>query len=606
MKQLIGILKEPSDMSAVEKVAGTSKSVAYFSMEFCVDPKLPIYSGGLGVLAGDHLKAARDLDLPVVGVGIFYHHGYFRQRFREDGWQVEEYPLVDPATGRLKTLLDKEGSPITITVPIEDREVKTQAYEVDNLPLVLLTTNVEGNSEEDRMITAHLYGGVDGNDKQTRVRQEIVLGIGGKRMLDALGVSVGVYHMNEGHSAFLPIERARELMEQDLSEEQAWERVRANQLFTSHTPVPAGNDIFPEAILEREFGSHLKVFGEGFPSLKNRANHLENHPPGSWSQAKFAMSTSAETTAVSRIHSETAKIEWGSNKDVAYVTNGVHHSWMDDEIKSLIDRDLERFIKRHIDPDYMRGRMEQIDPQELRDLRNKKRREAINFANTYLEKPLLDPNILLIGYARRAATYKRLNLPFRDRDRLDSILTNSECPIQIVLAAKAHPQDIPGKEMIQRLVNWTKDTKFRNHTLFIPDYDSRIAKYLVVGSDAWLNVPEKGKEASGTSGMKSGMNGGRQLSVDDGWMNEVPEEVYLKIEDDLNPAVVAERIYQLMQGRVVQEFYTSNGKPLADPWMAEVMRSMAYIMLNFSAARMTGEYNTKFYQPLMDRILIAA
>ncbi len=594
-------------MSVIEKLAGTSTpSVAYFSMEFCINPDLPIYSGGLGVLAGDNLKAATDLDLPVVGVGIFYHHGYFRQRFREDGWQVEEYPLVDPKAANLKTLVDKEGLPVTITVPIEEREVKAGAYTLDNLPIVLLTTDVEGNTEEDKMITAHLYGGVDENDKQTRVRQEMILGIGGKKMLDKLGLKVAVDHMNEGHSAFLTIARVEELVEKGLSADEALIQVEENQLYTNHTPVPAGNDIFPGEVLEREFSSHISLLGPaGFTTLRDRANHLDNQPAGSWSQSNFALSTSRYATGVSRLHSEVLAVQWNRNK-VDYVTNGVHHSWMDDEIKALIDSDQERFVKKHTDPDYMRWRMEQVDPQELRDLRNKKRREADDFVNSYLEKPLLDPDTLLIGYARRATTYKRLDLPFHDPDKLHSILTDSEHPIQIVLAAKAHPQDTQGKEMIQRLVNWTKDTKFRKNTLFIPDYDSRIAKYLVVGSDAWLNVPEKGKEASGTSGMKSGMNGGRQLSVDDGWMNEVPIDLFLKIEDDRDPKVVADRIYQLMQGRMIQEFYTNDGAPLGETWMREAMRSMAYIITHFSASRMTSEYNARFYQPLMKQALVAA
>lgn len=594
-------------MSGTEKLVGTSPVVAYFSMEFCVDPNLPIYSGGLGVLAGDHLKAANDLDIPVVGVGIFYHQGYFSQKIREDGWQVEGYHQIDPKSADLKLLTDKQDQPVSVEVAIEDRYVKTEAYlkEIGSVLLLLLTTDVEGNSKEDRMITAHLYGATDSTDKQTRIRQEMILGIGGQKMLEKLGVDVGVYHMNEGHSAFLTIARLEAAMQEGLAVDEALELIRANQIFTSHTPVPAGHDIFPKGVLEKEFAAYLPSLGDGFTALRDRANHLENQPFDSWSQVKLARASAIQTNAVSRIHSETAATSWGQDQ-VDYITNGVHHSWIDDEIKALIDPDQQRFIRVHTDPDYLRRRMEELDPAEFRRLRNKKRRALVDFANSYLEKPIFDPDVLTIGYARRATSYKRLDLLFFDPDRLLSIAESTEYPAQIILAAKAHPHDEEGKRVIQRLVRTTRDPRFRDHMLFIPDYNSRIAHQLVTGSDVWVNTPQKYQEASGTSGMKNGMNGGKQFSVDAGWMNEVSDDLYFKIEDSNDPAVVAAHIYQILEELITPQFYNPNRKPLSDPWITSALRSMEYIIANFSASRMTKEYDSRFYQPLMRRVSVPA
>lgn len=569
----------------------SSPSIAYFCMEYCVDSTLPIYSGGLGVLAGDHLKAASDLNIPLVGVGLFYHHGYFRQRIREDGWQIEEYPLVDPQAAGLKTLSDDNDQPLAVKVPIEDRSVSVQAYlkQVGSTPLILLTTNLTENTEEDRLITAHLYGARYKGDNQTRIRQEIVLGIGGKKMLDKLGFRIGAYHMNEGHSAFLIIARLAVLVEKGLSEDEALEQIRSNQLFTNHTLVPAGNDIFPNHVVEKEFVSYASLFQNGI----QRHAVAVDQAPDCWSQARFAMACATETTAVSRIHSEAAATKWYKDK-VAYVTNGVHHSWMDDEMRTLIDPNLTRFIRKHTDPDYLNTKIEIIDPEEFQYLRRRKRQRLTEFSNEYASTTLFDPDILTIGFARRAATYKRLDLLFRDPDRLLAIIKDQARPVQIVLAAKAHPQDDDGKQTIQRLVQLTRDPQFRQHTLFIPDYDSHIAKHMVVGADVWLNVPKKYEEASGTSGMKNGINGGRQWSIDDGWMNEVPEKHYFKINDDPNPDVVAATMYQMLQGIITPQFYGQDRS-----WAQDAIASMGYTIQNFSASRMVTEYNEKFYEQLM-------
>lgn len=568
--------------------------VAYFCMEYCVKPDLPIYSGGLGVLAGDLLKAASDSRFPLVGVGLFYHNGYFSQEISEDGWQIEQYPAINPWAAGLKKIVDEEGQPVSVTVPIEDRTVATQAYlmQVGITPLILLTTDVEGNSAEDRMITAHLYGAQFSGDTQTRLRQEMVLGIGGNKMLDKLGISVGVYHMNEGHSAFLTIARVAPLIEQGFSLEQALALTRPNQIFTSHTPVPAANDIFSYSLLERGLSPYLHLFNNEFLGLKHFANFYEN-----WSQTHFAMACAGETTAVSRAHAEIMARIWRRDQ-IPYVTNGVHISWMDDEIRNLIDPDQTRFTRCHTDPDYLHKRMAQIDPTEFTSLRNKKRRELVDFTNGYSEKAYLDPDILTIAYGRRAATYKRLCLPFQDPERLLSIIENSAQPAQIIMAAKADPHDDGGKEMIKTLVRLTRDPKFRRRTLFIPDYNSLIANKMVVGSDVWLNVPIEDEEASGSSGMKSGMNGGRQWSTWSGWMREVPDMLYFRIEDDRNPAVVAEGMYQMLAKTILPRFY-STGKPLSEVWARDSLESMRYTIANFSAARMLQGYRDNFYRPIL-------
>lgn len=576
-------------------------AVAYFCMEYCVDPALPIYSGGLGVVAGDILKAARDLSIPFVGVGLFYRNGYFSQRIGKGGWQEEQYPAINPSAAGLKKIVDEEDRPVSVIVPIEDRTVATQAYvmQVGTIPLILLTTDVEGNSAEDRMITAHLYGAQFNGDTQTRLRQEMVLGIGGNQMLDRLGFQVGIYHMNEGHSAFLTIARVTPLIEQGLSLEQALKLTRPNQIFTSHTPVPAANDIFPDDLLTREFAQLLPLFHGEFPKLQDLANHLESQPPKSWSQTKFAMACASKTTAVSRAYSEISARVWHKD-EVPYVTNGVHISWMDNEIQKLIDPDQDRFIRRHTDPDYLRGRMEQIDSEEFTSLRNKKRRELVTLANEITGEAYFDPDIFTIAYGRRAATYKRLCLPFQDPDRLGSIIEDPSQPAQIIMAAKADPHDDGGKEMIQTLVRLTRDPKFRRRALFIPDYNSLIAKKMVVGSDLWLNVPIQDAEASGTSGMKSGMNGGLQWSVAAGWMKEVPDELYFRIEDDCNPAVVAGRMYEMLAKTILPRFYSA-GQPLSEVWVRDSLESMEYITANFSAARMLHNYRDRVYQPILNK-----
>lgn len=586
----------------------SSRSVAYFSMEFGIAPELDIYSGGLGILAGDHLKASSDEQIPMVGVGIFYHHGYFHQIIGKDGKQQEIYPRVDPSKAGIELITDKKGSPISATVPIEKREVQVQAYlkQVGNVPLLLLTTDVEGNTPEDRLITGYLYGASESWDKQTRIRQEMVLGIGGYEMLKRLGFDIGVYHMNEGHSAFLTIARVKDKMQQGMTVEQALDEVKANQLFTTHTPIPAGNDIFPVDVLEREFVSYLPLLGEdGFAALKDRANHLENAPDDSWSQAKFAMATTRDTNAVSRIHSEVTAANWGRDQ-VGYVTNGVHYTWIDKEIRETIDPLIQRFIRLHKDPDYIEWRLQTIDPEEFRRLRNAKRKKLVEFVNNYTDNPIFDPDVLTIGYGRRAATYKRIDLLFRNPDLLRELIEDPTHPVQIVISAKAHPQDNPGKEMIERVVNLTRDPYFRKHTLFIPDYNIRIARMLVTGSDVWVNTPRKPHEASGTSGMKSGMNGGVQWSVDDGWMNEVPDKYYFKIEDDPNSDdVVAERMYWMLQNRIAPQFYDSKGKPLSNDWVDFELESMGYIIPRFTMARAVKQYRERFYEPMM-RSAIAA
>lgn len=596
-------------MSVPEKLAGASSLTAYFCMEYAIDAKLPIYAGGLGVLAGDHLKACNDEGIPIVGIGIFYHRGYFTQRFDPDGRQIEHYPKINPTRAGLKLVTDEHGKPLYTTVPIEGKEILAKAYKIPigEVPLYLLSTDVPENSTEDRLITAYLYGAKDPEDRQTRIRQEIVLGIGGFRLLNKLGISPSVYHMNEGHSAFLTLARIETLIQEGcLSLEEARQQVRRNQIFTTHTPVPAGNDVFTAELISSQLAHYPRVLGEeNFAQLAATANHVPDSPPDTWSQAHFAISNSAVTTAVSRRHSETTTVMWQLDslglETMAYVTNGVHISWMDKAIAEFIDPDQQAFKEEHKYPAYIKKRLRDPDLDQLRVLRNTERRGLIDFVNNLDNDARFNPDVLTIGFARRGTPYKRLGLLFRDPERLTKIVSDSERPVQIVLASKAAPQEDAGKTMIQNIINTIKGHPvLRRRVCFIGDYNYEIARRVVVGSDLWVNTPQKPLEASGTSGMKSAMNGGRQWSVDDGWMCEVPKKLYLKIEDDLNPDTVSARMYAMLEGQIKDEFYDDKNRPLSNYWLQKVIESMTFIIPRFTAARMSNEYDSRFYQPLSE------
>lgn len=518
--------------------------IAYFSMEFGLHESLPIYSGGLGILAGDHLKSASDLGLPLVGVGLLYRQGYFRQYLNNEGWQQEIYPENDFYNLPLVLERDEAGVPLSLEMEFGPRAFRVHIWraQVGRVPFYLLDTNLEENSREDRLITAQLYGG----DQEMRILQEILLGIGGIRALRALGIVPNVCHMNEGHAAFLALERIRLLMEhQGLEFKAAREVVNAGNIFTTHTPVEAGIDHFPAELLEKYFGRYYRSLGltrDDFLGLgrQNPHNVLEN-----FCMAVLALRLANHANGVSQLHGEVSRRMWRNmwpelpeeQQPLNSITNGVHtRTWMSNQMASLLVRYLgTRWIDDPTNHSVWR-RIARIPDAELWRTQQSCREKLVDFARRRLKEQLikvgattkeistseevLDPEVLTIGFARRFATYKRGTLLMRDLDRLSLILNNPERPVQIIFAGKAHPQDQEGKELIRQIVQVSHQERFRHRIVFIEDYDMEVARHLVQGVDVWLNTPLRPMEASGTSGMKAAFNGGLNMSVLDGWWCE--------------------------------------------------------------------------------------
>ncbi|HEU0264134.1 MAG TPA: alpha-glucan family phosphorylase, partial [Geobacterales bacterium] len=518
--------------------------IAYFSMEFGLHESLPVYSGGLGILAGDHLKSSSDLGIPLVGVGLLYRQGYFRQYLNIEGWQQEFYPENDFYNLPLHLERAENGTPLTVEVELPGRKVKLHIWrvQVGRIPLYLLDANLEENGVEDREITAQLYGG----DQDMRIRQEIVLGIGGIRALKALGLPPDVCHMNEGHAAFLALERIRcQMTERGIGFHEAREAVRRGNIFTTHTPVEAGIDHFHPDLIERYLGRYYRALGlsrEEFLALGRRNSH-DSHE--TFCMAILAIKLAGHVNGVSQLHSEVSRKMWQDlwpvlpeeHLPIMAITNGVHSkTWISNEMAGLLTRYLgSRWLENPSDATLWR-RASRVPDAELWRSHERGRERLVDFARRRLREQLtqvgatareiaiadevLDPEMLTIGFARRFATYKRGTLLLRDLERLARILTNHDRPVQIVFAGKAHPQDNEGKELIRQIVQLSKQDRFRHRVVFLEDYDMAVARYLVQGVDIWLNTPRRPLEASGTSGMKVAMNGGLNLSVLDGWWCE--------------------------------------------------------------------------------------
>src|SRR5579883_1293203 len=518
--------------------------IAYFSAEFGIHESVPVYSGGLGVLAGDHLKSASDLGIPLMGVSLMYREGYFRQYLNVDGWQQERYPENDFFNLPLIAELNQDGSPVIVTVPFPGREVALRIWriQVGRVPLYLLDANIPQNRPEDRNVTAQLYGG----DQHTRIQQEVILGIGGIRALRAIGKEPTVCHMNEGHAAFVGLERIRILIEeQKLDFAAALEAVKAGTCFTTHTPVPAGNDAFPPGMIDQYLGDYYRQLGIdrwNFLALGRQHPGNEAEPFG---MTVLAIKLSNTSNGVSKLHGAVSRKMWNEiwptlptgEVPIASITNGVHtQSWISPEIGQLFERYVGvQWEEKPTDFAIWR-RVEQIPDAELWRTHERCRERLIALARTRLRAQLkrrgappaevdaadevLDPDALTIGFARRFATYKRGDLLFRDLDRLVAIMNSKDRPVQIIFSGKAHPQDRGGKELIQRVVQQARKPEFRKRVVFIEDYDMNVARYLVQGVDVWLNNPRRPLEASGTSGMKVVGNGGLNLSILDGWWVE--------------------------------------------------------------------------------------
>ncbi len=613
--------------------AADSCLIAYFSAEFGVTECLSIFAGGLGVLAGDHLKSASDLGVPLVGVGLLYQQGYFRQYLNEAGWQQENY--VDNDFYTLPIFLEQNatGKPVKIALDFPGRQVVAQVWraQVGRVSLYLLDTNVPENTIEDRRITHQLYGG----DNEMRLKQEFVLGIGGFRALEQLQITPTVYHMNEGHSAFLAIERIRRLMEQEkLSFEEAREAASAGLVFTTHTPVPAGHDYFPSELMDRYFTPYynaMQLPRKEFLALGRKVPENEKEP---FCMTVLALRMAAYSNGVSRLHGYVSRQMWQSlwpgvpqsEIPIGHITNGVHFlSWISREMKQLYDRYLGLRWRREPAEKAVWEKAEHIATNELWLTHERRRERLVAFARRRLRMQLaqrgathveleaadevLDPEALTIGFSRRFATYKRATLILRDPDRLARILNNPDCPVQIIFAGKAHPKDEPGKTLIQQIIAMARQERFRRRLVFLEDYDMSVARYLVQGADIWLNTPLRPREASGTSGMKATANGVLNLSILDGWWDEAYQpdvgwaigrrETY---EDrEYQDAIEAENLYGLLEREVIPTFYDRSADGLPRRWITHIKANIKQLCHFFNTHRMVEDYTSNFYLPAAEQ-----
>ncbi len=606
---------------------------AYFSAEFGLVDCLPIYSGGLGVLAGDHLKSASDLGLPLVGVGLLYQQGYFAQYLNADGWQQERYPINDFYNMPLHLERNPDGSELRIGVDYPGRTVYARVWrvQVGTVPLYMLDTNIEPNNPYDHNITDQLYGG----DIDMRIHQEIMLGIGGVRMLKALGYKVTAYHMNEGHSAFLALERMRMLMQEEgLKLAEARQVVAASNLFTTHTPVPAGIDLFPPDKVLYYLGHYAEVFGLSRDEFLGLGREDTGDLTAPFSMAVLALKMATFANGVAQLHGVVSREMfqglWQNLPEqevpITAITNGVH-------ARSCVAKSTQELYDRYLGPNWSSApaenqlweRMDAIPDEELWRNHERCRLDMIVYVREHLVKHLrdrgaspveiaeaqevLDPYALTIGFARRFATYKRATLWMRDLERIKQILGNRNRKIQFVIAGKAHPKDIPGKELIREINRFIREQGYEKQIVFVPNYDIHVARLLVAGCDVWLNTPRRPREASGTSGMKAAMNGLLNLSVLDGWWDEA-DYVHTgwaighgEIYDDPNfqDQVEANALYDLIEQEVTSLFYDRDVDSLPRRWIAKMKDAIRLNCPFFNTARMVGEYALRGYFPASDR-----
>jgi starch phosphorylase len=601
--------------------------VAYFSAEYGLTECLPIYSGGLGVLSGDHLKSASELGVPMVGVGLLYQEGYFRQYLTADGWQQERYPRND--FYRLPVLpvkgLDGRWLKIELDYPGRTVQARIIRVRIGRLSLYMLDTNLPENSAQDRRITNQLYGG----DNEMRIQQEIMLGIGGHKALRLLGLKPAVYHMNEGHSAFSGLERARELMEAEgVSFAEAIEATAAGTAFTTHTPVPAGIDEFSPGLIEKYFGDYREKLGltrDEFLALGRKGGDGDSSP---FNMAYLALRLSRFVNGVSRLHARVSRRMWAhrwpgvpeEEVPIGHITNGVH-------IRSWISSEMSGLLLRYLGPDWVHKpageeiweRVDNIPDEELWRTHELRRERLVAYVRHHLHDQLkrrglpqavvdqarevLHPEALTIGFARRFATYKRAALLLKDPERLEKLLSDTERPMQIIFAGKAHPRDDGGKELIRQIVQFARREDSRNRIVFVEDYDIAVARYLVQGVDMWLNTPRRPLEASGTSGMKVLANGGLNLSVLDGWWAEgYSRDVGWAIgrgeeydDQELQDQIESNALYDLLEQDIVPLYYDRSRDGLPRGWIAMMKRSMRELCPRFNTNHMVKEYTENAY-----------
>lgn len=607
--------------------------VAYFCAEYGVHNSLPIYSGGLGILSGDHLKSASDDNVPLVAVGLLYRYGYFRQKIAHDGWQAERYVDSFDSQLALFPVLNKNGERISIKIHIRGREVFAQAWlaQIGRISLYLLDTNIESNSEVDRLITGHLYGG----DTETRIVQEKILGIGGVRLLRELGITPSVYHLNEGHSAFLTLELAREFLQEnpDSTFSDTIADVREKCVFTTHTPVAAGNDTFPskqiEDCFDANFIASLKISKEELFAL----GRTKPEDSEEWfGMTPLALRMSRSANGVSEKHGEVSRELWfkmfpdlsdAAKVPITHITNGVHApTWIAPTFQTLYVNHIgENWIEILKNETNWKAAIEKIPDAEIWQthrllkqlliafIREKTFSKETGLHNTINEhedtNKLFSPDVLTIGFARRVAAYKRWNLLLTDLERLLKIVNNAEKPVQFVFAGKAHPQDKTAKAILQNLMRFDEHSAWQKRAVFIEDYDQEVARYLVQGVDVWLNVPIRPMEASGTSGQKVAMNGGLNFSILDGWWIEgyngengfsigAGNEENETDEEKIN-ALDAESLYTILETEVVPVYYAKDENNFPAEWVRRMKNSLATLTPQFSSDRMVKDYLEKIY-----------
>lgn len=597
--------------------------VAYFCAEYGLHESLPIYSGGLGILAGDHLSAASDMALPLVGVGLFYRRGYFRQTIDADGHQEHDYVQLDALRLPLRRVVDRVGAPLLVPVELPGRVVRAAVWlaQVGRVPLLLLDTDIPENDEADRPITHILY--VRG--REMRLHQELILGVGGVRALRALGIAPSAWHLNEGHSAFMLVEQARELMAGGTSQADAFERVRTSAVFTIHTPVPAGNERFSADLVRRLASPSLATAGLDLESVLGMGRPVDGDS-SQFDMTAFSLRNTCCSNGVSQLHAHTANETWSAiiSKPILAVTNGIHPpTWIGEPMRQVfreLGGDLDH-LEDEYEVDRFWERLDQVPDRRLWESHLEQKQRLQEFARLRLRRQLarhgeapsvlgevgsiLDPDVLTIGFARRMATYKRAALLFSDMDRLTRLLGHPERPVQIVFAGKAHPADRPGQGVIQTIFERSRSEAFRGRIFILEDYDMRVGRYLVQGTDVWLNNPRRPLEASGTSGMKAAMNGVINLSILDGWWDEgyLEDNGWAIGSRDRSPDdgaqdwADAQSLYRLLEEEIVPLWYDRDETGLPAGWLARMRRAIGSALWQFSTSRMLVEYVEQMYLP---------
>jgi starch phosphorylase len=606
-----------------------SKPVAYFSAEFGLHESIPIYSGGLGVLSGDHIKSASGLGVNLVAIGLFYDQGYFKQQLDDSSWQREEYIDTKVENVPMEPAVSPDGKAITVRLDTRNGPLLAKVWrmQVGRVQLYLLDCDVEGNSPQDRELTSRLYGG----DERTRIRQELVLGVGGVKALRALGIRPGVYHLNEGHSAFGPLEVVRERMQDDgLRFDDALREVARQTVFTTHTPVPAGHDRFHGGLVEEHLGPLRDQLGISYEQFMGLGRVEPQNDQESFTMTVVGLKMSRRANAVSQLHGHISRRMWASlwpwrveeEIPIGHITNGVHiPTWLAQQMLQLYDRHFPAgWIYRMGEPEVWQN-IHNVDPGELWETHNALKNLLVAFVRRRVSRQcrrrgenddaveaarnVLDPNVLTIGFGRRFATYKRATMILSNLDRLNALCNDKERPVQFVFAGKAHPKDEPGKRLIQTIANLRHDPRFANRIAYVEDYDINVCRHMVQGVDVWLNNPRRPLEASGTSGQKTVLNGGLNLSILDGWWAEAHDgsngfaigHGQSHVDDAATDRRDAEALFRVLEEQVVPMHYDRDVDGLPRHWIKRMMNSISTLAWRFSAHRMVMDYARLCYVP---------